>query len=143
MSARRDKHFRLPVNLVADFAKTATILGLSETQAAEIALREWVQRNRNEAQKRLDMYAEKGIVINEPESITVNVTVFQKAELLLAKEELQRLLGVLPDIQDPASRRETQLELAKALKMTQPVFVKSRDPELAELLKEAEQALQQ
>jgi len=79
MSARRDKHFRLPVNLVADFRKTATILGLSETQAAEIALREWVQRNRNEAQKRLDMYAEKGIVINEPESITVNVTVFSES----------------------------------------------------------------
>lgn len=98
------QHFRLPVNLIAVFKKTTSILGLSEAEAAEIALRKWVQRNRDEAQKRLEMYAEKGIVIHEPESVTVNVTVFQKAELLVAKEELQRVLGVLPDIQDPASR---------------------------------------
>jgi hypothetical protein len=136
-------HHRLAANVVGDFKRIAKILGLKEWQAAEIAVREWVQRNRDEAQKRLDMYAEKGIVINQPESLTVNVTVFQKAELMLAKEELQRLLGVLPDIKDSASRRETQLQLAKALKMIQPVFVKTRSQELAELLKRAEQALQQ
>jgi len=44
------------------------------------------------------MYVLNGIVINQPESVTVNVTVFQKAEVLVAKEELQRLRGVLPDI---------------------------------------------
>jgi hypothetical protein len=111
--------------------------------ATEIALQEWIQRNRDEAQKHLDMYAEKGIVINTPQSVTVNVAVFQKADLLLAKRELHRHLDILPDIKDPDSRRETQLELAKALKVIQPVFVKTRDPELAELLKQAEQALQQ
>jgi hypothetical protein len=80
------------------------------------------------------MYTEKGIVINQPESLTVNVNV--KAELLLAKEELQRLLGVLPDIKDPTSRRETQLELAKALKVIRPVYATTRDGELEQLLKE-------
>jgi hypothetical protein len=143
LSARKDKHFRIPASLDADFVKIAKILGLKQEEAAEIALKEWIQGNRDEAQKRLDMYAEKGIVINRPEGVTINIAVFQKAELLLAKEDLQRLLGILPDVKDPASRREMQLELAKALKVIQPVFVKTRDPELAELSKQAEQALQQ
>lgn len=88
------------------------------------------------------MYAEKGIVINEPESVTLNVTVFQKAEVLVAKEELERLLGVLDSVQDPKYRKETQLELARALRMIQPVFIKTRDPELAELLRRAQDDFQ-
>jgi hypothetical protein len=136
-------HYRVSGAVLADLKRTAKILGLKEWEATEIALQEWIQRNRDEAQKHLDMYAEKGIVINTPQSVTVNVAVFQKADLLLAKRELHRHLDILPDIKDPDSRRETQLELAKALKVIQPVFVKTRDPELAELLKQAEQALQQ
>ena len=54
---------------------------------------EWVQRNRDEAQKRLDIYAEKGITIIEPQ--TVNIAVFQKAEIHTAKQELRHLLDVL------------------------------------------------
>jgi hypothetical protein len=100
------------VNLVADFKKTTSILRLREVQAAEIALREWVQRNRDEAQKRLDMYAEKGITIIEPQ--TVNIAVFQKAEIYSARQELRRLLDVLETTQELEFREETRLELAKA-----------------------------
>jgi hypothetical protein len=142
MSGRKDWKHRLGVGVIADFKRTAKALGLKEWEAAEIAVKEWNQRHHDEAQKRLDMYAEKGIVFNHPESVTVNVAVFQKAEVLLAKEELQRFLGILPDITDPDSKHETQLELARAVKVIQPVFVKTRDPKLAELLKQAEQALQ-
>jgi hypothetical protein len=143
MSGRKDWKHRLGLGVIAEFKRNAKALGLKEWEAAENAVREWNQRHRDEAQKRLDMYAERGIIFNAPESVTVNVTVFQKADLLLAKRELHRHLDILPDIKDPDSRRETQLELAKALKVIQPVFVKTRDPELAELLKQAEQALQQ
>ena len=108
--------------------------------AAEIALREWIQRNRDEAQKRLDMYAKKGVVINTPQSVTVNVAVFQKAEVLVAKEELTRLLAVF-DTAPEHSRHEIQLDLARALKAIQPVYVKTRDPELAQLLAQAEAKL--
>jgi hypothetical protein len=142
MSGRKDWKHRLGVEVIAEFKRITKTLGL-EWEAAEIAVREWNQRHRDEAQKRLDMYAEKGIIFNEPTSLTLNVAVFQKAELLLAKEQLRRFVDILPDIQDPASKRETQLELAKALKVIQPVFVKTHDPELASLLKQAEQALQQ
>ena len=127
------------MNLVAEFKKTATLLGLKEVHAAELALSEWVRRNRDEAQKRLDLYAEKGIVINQPE--TVNIAVFQKAEVMVAKEELQRLLGVLESVKDPEYKRETQLELAKALRMFRPVCTQTRDPELLELLDQVEKQL--
>lgn len=80
---------------------------------------------------------QRGIVINQPESLQINVTVFQKAEVLVAKEELERLLGVIDCVQDPKYRKETQLELARALRMIQPVYVTTRGPELAKLLAEA------
>jgi len=141
LADRRDMHYKVSASVLAHLKRTAKLLGLKEWEAAETALREWVQRNRDEAQKRLDMYAEKGVVINTPESVTVNVAVFQKTEVLVVKEELERLLGVLDSVQDPQYRKETRLELARALKMIQPVYVKTRDHALAELLKQAEAAL--
>lgn len=138
MSNRQDKHFRLRRDLVAEFKHTATLLGFSEAQAADIALTEWVKKNRDEAQKKLDLYAERGVTIIDP--ITVNIAVFQKAELLVAKEELTKLLGNL-EHGNPEYRREMQLDLAQALKKIQPVYVKTRDPELLLLLKNVEEHL--
>ena len=126
--------------MVASVKKTAAILGLNESEAAEMALREWDQRHHDEAQEILDTYMQRGIVINQPESVTVNVAVFQKAEVLVAKEELTRLLAVF-DTAPEGSRHEIQLDLARALKTVQPVYVKTRDPELAELLAQAERRL--
>jgi hypothetical protein len=143
LSTRKDKHFRIQASLEADFVRTAKILGLKQEEAAEIALKEWIQGNREEAQKRLDLYAEKGIVIHQPQAVQINVAVFQKAEVLCAKHELERLLGVLDAVTTEKDRSDTQLELAKALKIIQPAFVKSRDPKLAELLQQADEALQQ
>jgi hypothetical protein len=90
-----------------------------------------VKKHQDEAQKRLDLYAERGITIVEPQ--TVNIAVFQKAEILVAKEELRR---VLENYQrgTPEYRHELQLEMAKALKWIQPIYNKTKDPELLELL---------
>jgi hypothetical protein len=66
LSARKDKHFSIPASLDTDLVKIAKIFGLKQEEAAEIALKECIQGNRDEAQKRLDTYAEKGIVINHP-----------------------------------------------------------------------------
>ena len=82
------------------------------------------------------MYSEKGITIIQPE--TVNIAVFQKAEIYTARQELQRLLDVLARTQDPSFRSEVQLELAKALKLVRPVYASTRDSELERLLREAE-----
>jgi hypothetical protein len=138
MFDRKDKHFRLGRSLVADFKRSASLLGFSEAQAAEIALAEWVKKNHDEVQKKLDLYAEKGIVIKDPG--VVNIAVFQKAEILLAKEEITRLLGNL-ERGNPDYRREMQLQLAQALKRIQPVYSKSKDPELLKLLEDVEAKL--
>ena len=45
------------------------------------------------------MYAENGITIIQPQ--TVNIAVFQKAEIYIARQELQRLLDVLARTQNP------------------------------------------
>ncbi len=47
------------------------------------------------------MYTEKEITIIEPE--TVNIAVFQKAEIYTAKQELRRPLDLLETTQDPDS----------------------------------------
>ena len=131
MSDRIQKNLRVRRNVVAEFVKISTMLGLKEQEAAELALSEWVKKHQDEAQKRLDLYAERGITIVEPQ--TVNIAVFQKAEILVAKEELRR---VLENYQrgTPEYRHELQLEMAKALKWIQPIYNKTKDPELLELL---------
>jgi len=139
MSSRKDKHFRIRADIAAEFKKIANILGFNETQAAEFALFDWIQRHKNEAQTKLDLFAEKGIKIIQPE--TVNIAIFQKAEIMIAKDELQRLLDVLDSIKDPEYKRETQLELAKALRMFKPICTQTRDPELLELLAQVEKQL--
>jgi len=45
-----------------------------------------VGRNKDEAQKRLDMHAEKRITVIEPP--TDNIAVFQKAEIYYSRQEL-------------------------------------------------------
>jgi hypothetical protein len=133
----KQKHFRLTRGLAADFERICSLLGIHEREAAEQALAGWVKQNNEEAQKKLDLYAERGITIIQPETVTITQhVVFQKAEILLAKEELNRRLEIL-EHGNPDCRHDTQLELAQALKKIQPVYVHTRDPELLELLNKA------
>jgi hypothetical protein len=97
-----------------------------------------LKSHRDEAQKRLDLFAQRGVTIIEPG--TVHIKVFQKAEVLLAKEELMKLLGNL-DRGNPQYRKEMQLELAQALRRVHPVYTRTRDPELLALLQNAEKVL--
>jgi hypothetical protein len=138
MSDRIQKNLRIRRNVAAEFVKISTILGLKEQEAAELALSEWVKKHQDEAQKRLDLYAERGITIIEPQ--TVNIAIFQKAEILVAKEELRRVLENY-ECGNPEYRRELQLEMAKALKWIQPIYNKTKDPELLQLLQTVERHL--
>jgi hypothetical protein len=131
MKDRIQKNLRIRRDVAAEFVKISTILGLKEQEAAELALSEWTRKHQDEAQKKLDLYAERGITIIEPQ--TVNIAVFQKAEVLLAKEELLRVLGNL-ERGNPEYRHELQLEMAKALKWIQPIYSKTKDLDLRRLL---------
>jgi hypothetical protein len=138
MKDRIQKNLRIRRDVAAEFVKISTILGLKEQEAAELALSEWTSRHQNEAQKKLDLYAEKGITIIEPQ--TVNIAVFQKAEVLLAKEELRRVIENY-ERGNAEYRHELQLEMAKALKWIQPIYNKTRDSELLQLLQMVEEHL--
>ena len=138
MKDRIQKNLRIRRDVAAEFAKISTILGLKEQEAAELAMSEWVKRHQDEAQKKLDLYAEKGITIIEPQ--TVNIAVFQKAEILLAREELRRVMGNF-ERGNPEYRHELQLEIAKALKWIQPIYNKTKDSELLQLLQMVEDRL--
>jgi hypothetical protein len=138
MSDRIQKNIRIRRDVAAEFVKISTILGLKEQEAAELALSEWVKKHEDEAQKKLDLYAERGITIIEPQ--TVNIAVFQKAELLLAKEELRRVIENF-ERGNPGYRHELQLEMAKALKWIQPIYSKTKDLELLQLLQLVENHL--
>jgi hypothetical protein len=138
MMERKQKNFKVRRDIAGEFARVCEILGLDEYEAAELALHEWVKKHHDEAQKKLDLYAERGITIIEPQ--TVNVAVFQKAEVLLAKEELQRVIENF-ERGNPEYRRELQLEMAKALKWIQPIYNKTKDAELFQLLRAIEKNL--
>ena len=139
MFERKDKHFRLKRSLVAEFKRSASLLGFSEAQAAEIALAEWVKKNRDEVQKRLDLYAEKGgVTITEPEHVEIKV--FQRVDIFLAKEELTKRINNL-DRGASEYRKELQLELAESIHKLRPVCTQTRDPELLQLIRNAEKKL--
>lgn len=135
---RKQKNFKVRRDIAGEFARVCEILGLDEYEAAELALQDWVKKHHDEAQKKLDLYAERGITIIEPH--TVNIAVFQKAEVLLAKEELRRVIENL-ERGNPEYRHELQLEMAKALKWIQPVYNRTKDVELLQLLNLVEERL--
>jgi len=87
------KNFRLPERLVKEFEQRCLRLGLKQREAVEKAISDWL--NATSTQVPLPTYFphETRVTIVQPE--TVNIAVFQKAELVVAKEELQRLLGIL------------------------------------------------
>jgi hypothetical protein len=138
MLGHKQKNFRLRATIVADFEKTASILGLHEYEAAEMALQEWIRSHHDEAQKRLDLYAEKGVTIIEPEHLEIKV--FQRVDIFLAKEELTKRINNL-DRGSPEYRKELQLELAESLHKLRPICVQNRDPELLQLIRNAEKRL--
>jgi len=137
---RRQKKFDLRPDIVDSFERIAGILGLKQYEAAEAALSDWAKKHGDEAQKKLDAWAgEKGISIRA-NNVTVNIAVFQKAEIQIARKELRLLLDIL-DSGSAEYREDTKLKLAKTLKTVQPVYMKTRDPELEQLIQEAESHL--
>ncbi len=78
-----------------------------------------------------------------PHQENITESVFNKASLFLAREELGRLIGLIENNADDESRRRTfQLDLAKALRFVEPVYRRTRDDRLTQLMKRAESSLE-
>jgi len=136
---RKQKNFELPKGLVQEFKQRCLRLGLKQKEAIEKALSDWL--NATSTQIPLPTYFphETKVTIVQPQ--TVNIAVFQKAELVVAREELQRLLGILQRTQDAQFKHETKVQLAQALKKFEPIYRQTRDPELEALIRQVEETL--
>jgi len=132
------KYFKLPEELKRRFEWLLDYFHLSASDVLTPMVKRWVEEN--EKQAKLDSFvkAENGTTINIIRSETVHMAVFQKAELIVAREELQRLLGILQRTQDPRFKHETKVQLAQALKKFEPVYRQTRDPELEVLIRQVE-----
>jgi len=135
------KYFKLPEELKRRFEYLLDCFHLSATDILTPMIQRWVEEN--EKQIRLDSFvkAENGTTINIIHPETVNIAVFQKAELVVAREELQRLLGILQRTQDSQFKHETKVQLAQALKKFEPLYRQTRDPELEALIEKVEETL--
>jgi len=141
LGMRKQKNLRLRSDVLDQFTTIVSVLGLRQEDAAEQALYEWTQRNKAEAQKRLDLYAERGVEINL-ESCNVNIAILQKTDVILAKEQLKHLLEKYEIAEEGYERTGQKLALLKNLQKIRPILVRTRDPELAQLVETVTKTLE-
>jgi len=90
---KKQKNVELPEKLTCEFEQRCARLGLKQKEAVEKALSDWLKATSSQVPLPTYFPHETNVTIIRPEN--VNIAVFQKAELVVAKEELQRLLGIL------------------------------------------------
>jgi Cft2 family RNA processing exonuclease len=127
----KQKNFRLPLILAADFERACTIMGMEEKEAARQAIEDWLRKNKDQVS--LESYMKQGTV--KP-VIFQNITL-QKIQITIVKSELQRLLRVLGSCQ-PESKMDFLKEIQRILPSAFSLFEETRDPELQDLIRQVE-----
>jgi len=127
--ASRTKYFRGTEPNLTAFEIFCKAHGLDQSEVINSLVTKFLKENEN--QETLDAY---------PMQRDHTYAIFEKAALIAAKSELARVLDLMERNQD---RKELfQLDLVKALRVVEPIYKKSLDPELAALLKKTEAQLQ-
>ncbi len=72
----------------------------------------------------------------------MNISILQKTDLLIAKEELRQAFQLYGYADEGIEKTEQKLALLRLVRKTHPVLVKTRDPELAELVQAIEKKLE-
>lgn len=129
----KKKSFRMPVLLAAEFEKACTLMGMKEREAAEQAIRGWLEKNKGQAS--LESYLKQGAA--KP-VIFQNVTL-QRIQITIVKDELQRLVRILKTCQ-PESRMDFLKQLQHVLPSAISLLEETRDQELQELIAQVESA---
>jgi len=136
--------YRISTTTRHAFKSICSALGLDQSPVLEWLVRTFVSTF--VGQTKLDLFAypelraTTNVTIIEPR--TYNIAIFDKAQVIIAKHELQHLLELLDGKGTEEFKHEIQLDLARALGKVRPMCTKNRDPELVSLLKKAEAALQ-
>jgi len=127
----KQKNFRLPLVLAADFERACTIMGMEEKEAARQAIEDWLRKNKDQAS--LENY------LNQSPTRPVifqNVTL-QRIHITIIKDELSRLIKILGTC-EPQAKMDFLKEIQKILPSAFTLLEETRDPELQELIKQVE-----
>jgi hypothetical protein len=101
------------------------LLGISERQAEELAIGQWIQRNRNQVS--LETWTEARSSVAPVNRALMNV------QLTVVKAELREILDVL-QIMKPEHEPEILRKLQKLIPTAQALVEETRDKELGEVL---------
>jgi len=119
------KFFRVDEVVAKDFEVLCKILGISERQASELALRDWVRRNRNQVS--LETWTEA-----RGAAAPVNMALI-KIQLTVVRAELQEILDTYKAI-SPEYRLETLHKLQKLIPTAQALVEETGDKSLREIV---------
>jgi hypothetical protein len=137
--------YRISVTTRQAFKSVCSALGLDQSPVIEWLVRTFVSAFVGQTKLELFAYPElratTSVTIIQPQ--TFNLAIFDKAQVLIAKHELQHLLELLDGEGTEDFKQELQLDLARALGKVRPMCTRNRDPELVALLKKAEVVLKQ
>ena len=101
------------------------MLGISERQAGELAIRQWIQRNRNHVS--LETWTEARGSVAPVNRAPMNM------QLTVVKAELKEILDILQVIK-PEHELEILRKLQKLMPTAQALVKETRDKELGEVL---------
>jgi len=121
----KDKHFRISEDQAKNFEVLCALLGIPERQAGQLALREWVRKNRSQVS--LETWTEtRGAVV------PVNNAMI-KIQLTIVKVELQQILDTYKAV-SPEYRIETLHRLQKLIPSAQTLVEETGDKRLREIV---------
>lgn len=128
----RTKYFRAREPALSEFELLCKARKLVEGEIISDLIETFLRENRSQA-----------TLPSFPHERTRELSaVFDRASVMLAQSELERILALLEANRDDEERRHTfQLDLARALKVVEPVYHRTHDVKLAKLLTEAEAKL--
>jgi len=121
----KSKHLGLPEPTAKDFEVLCALLGISERQAGEFALGQWIQRNRNQVS--LETWTEARSSVAPVNRALMNV------QLTVVKAELREILDALQVIK-PEHELEILRKLQKMIPTAQALVEETGDKELKEIL---------
>jgi len=131
--ATKKKIFRLPRMLAGEFERVCTLLGVRQKDAAEQALKAWLDKNRGQASLENYLKTESRPIIFQ------NITLI-KTQLNIVKAEFRQALENFERAPEE-SKLQFMKEIGKILPTAVTLARETRDPELEALIKKVEEAL--
>ena len=130
MSSRKQKVFRLIRALAGDFERVCTILGISEQDALEQAVRDWLKKNQLQTSMETWLKTSKAPVIFQ------NLTMV-RMQVNIVKNELEAAVKALQEC-DSYERHHWLKTLQKIYPTATQLLSETRDPELEQLIRQVE-----